>query len=78
MSASTALSALMTEPWHLIATWGVLSGLGSGCVAACAIAARPGRKISVPVAVLAVRSPMNRPRRTANQRFTTWPAPSRP
>ncbi len=38
---------------------------------ACAIAASPGRKIRVPVAVLAVRSPMNRPRRTANQRFTT-------
>ncbi|HVO16065.1 MAG TPA: MFS transporter [Alphaproteobacteria bacterium] len=33
ISASAALSAFMTEPWHLIATWGVLSGLGSGCVA---------------------------------------------
>ncbi|ACA16760.1 major facilitator superfamily MFS_1 [Methylobacterium sp. 4-46] len=33
MAGSTALSALMTEPWHLVATWGVLSGLGSGCVA---------------------------------------------
>jgi MFS family permease len=33
MSASTFLSLFMTEPWHLIATWGVLSGLGSGCVA---------------------------------------------
>lgn len=33
MSASTALSTLMTEPWHLVATWGVLSGLGSGAVA---------------------------------------------
>ncbi|QRE76556.1 MFS transporter [Methylobacterium aquaticum] len=33
MATSTALSALMSEPWHLIATWGVLSGLGSGCVA---------------------------------------------
>jgi len=33
MSASTAASAFMTEPWHLILTWGVLSGLGTGCVA---------------------------------------------
>ena len=33
MSASTALSLLMTEPWHLVATWGVLSGIGSGAVA---------------------------------------------
>ena len=33
MSGSTALSLLMTEPWQLIATWGVLSGLGSGAVA---------------------------------------------
>ncbi len=33
MSAATAASALMTEPWHLILTWGVLSGLGTGCVA---------------------------------------------
>lgn len=33
MAASTALSTFMTQPWHLIATWGVLSGIGSGCVA---------------------------------------------
>jgi MFS family permease len=33
MSSSTALSLLMTDPWHLIATWGVLSGIGSGAVA---------------------------------------------
>jgi predicted MFS family arabinose efflux permease len=33
MSGSTALSLLMTEPWHLIATWGVMSGIGSGAVA---------------------------------------------
>src|SRR5260370_2988055 len=33
MSAGTAASAFMTEPWHLILTWGVLSGLGTGCVA---------------------------------------------
>jgi sugar phosphate permease len=33
MSASTGLSLFMTEPWHLVATWGVLSGLASGCVA---------------------------------------------
>ncbi len=33
MSAATAASSLMSEPWHLILTWGVLSGLGTGCVA---------------------------------------------
>ena len=33
MSASTAASLLMAEPWHFLATWGVLSGLGSGAVA---------------------------------------------
>jgi MFS family permease len=33
MSGSTALSLLMTEPWQLIATWGVMSGIGSGAVA---------------------------------------------
>jgi predicted MFS family arabinose efflux permease len=33
MSSSTALSLLMTKPWHLVATWGVMSGIGSGAVA---------------------------------------------
>lgn len=33
MSLSAALSLFMSEPWQLIATWGVLSGIGSGCVA---------------------------------------------
>ncbi len=33
MSAATAASSFMSQPWHLIASWGVLSGLGSGCVA---------------------------------------------
>jgi len=33
MSASTALSLAMTQPWHLVATWGVMSGIGSGAVA---------------------------------------------
>src|SRR6267142_2412717 len=33
MSVATAASAFMTEPWHLVVTWGVLSGLGTGCVA---------------------------------------------
>ncbi|WP_374470116.1 MFS transporter [Phenylobacterium sp.] len=33
MSAATALSLLMSEPWHYVATWGVLSGFGSGAVA---------------------------------------------
>lgn len=33
MAVPTALSALMTEPWHYVATWGVVAGLGSGAVA---------------------------------------------
>ncbi len=33
LSLSACLSLLMTERWQLVATWGVLSGLGSGCVA---------------------------------------------
>ncbi|WMD21322.1 MFS transporter [Achromobacter seleniivolatilans] len=33
MSASSAISAYMTEPWHLLMTWGVFSGIGSGAVA---------------------------------------------
>jgi len=33
MSGSTALSLLMTQPWHLFITWGVFSGIGSGAVA---------------------------------------------
>jgi predicted MFS family arabinose efflux permease len=33
MSASAALSSLMSESWHLLATWGLLSGVGSGAVA---------------------------------------------
>jgi sugar phosphate permease len=32
MSLSSLLSAFMTQPWQLIATWGVLSGLASGGV----------------------------------------------
>ncbi|MXP63354.1 MFS transporter [Roseomonas sp. M0104] len=33
MSASTASSAFMSEPWQLVLSWGVLSGMGSGAVA---------------------------------------------
>ncbi|MDP3595205.1 MFS transporter [Phenylobacterium sp.] len=33
MAVSTGLSALMTEPWQYLLTWGVMSGLGSGAVA---------------------------------------------
>jgi MFS family permease len=33
MSASTGLSLFMTQSWQLVLLWGVLSGLGSGCVA---------------------------------------------
>ncbi|HWA46059.1 MAG TPA: MFS transporter [Hypericibacter adhaerens] len=34
MSVSTASSYFMTEPWQLVLSWGVFSGLGSGCVTA--------------------------------------------
>jgi predicted MFS family arabinose efflux permease len=34
MSASIGASLFMTEPWHLLASWGLLSGLGTGTVAA--------------------------------------------
>ncbi len=33
MALSTGASAFMSEPWHYIATWGVISGVGSGAVA---------------------------------------------
>ena len=33
MSASTGLSLFMTQAWQLVLLWGVLSGLGSGCIA---------------------------------------------
>lgn len=33
MAGATAASSLMSEPWHLVLTWGVLSGLGTGAVA---------------------------------------------
>jgi predicted MFS family arabinose efflux permease len=33
MSVSSLISVWMTAPWQLILTWGVMSGIGSGCVA---------------------------------------------
>jgi predicted MFS family arabinose efflux permease len=33
MAASSAISAYMTQAWHLIAIWGVFSGMASGAVA---------------------------------------------
>src|ERR1700761_4015709 len=33
MSSSTALSLLMTQAWQLVLLWGVLSGIGTGCIA---------------------------------------------
>ncbi len=32
MAASSAVSLFMTAPWQLILTWGVISGIGSGCI----------------------------------------------
>ncbi len=34
MAGSTAASLRMTQPWHLMASWGVISGVGSGTIAA--------------------------------------------
>jgi predicted MFS family arabinose efflux permease len=33
MALATGASAFMTQPWELVLYWGVLSGIGSGCVA---------------------------------------------
>jgi predicted MFS family arabinose efflux permease len=33
MALSIAASAWMSKPWHLLLSWGVFSGIGSGCVA---------------------------------------------
>lgn len=33
LSAATAASSFMTQPWQLMLSWGVLTGLGTGCVA---------------------------------------------
>ncbi len=33
MSGATALSLLMTQAWQLVLLWGVLSGIGTGCLA---------------------------------------------
>src|ERR1700760_3106513 len=33
MSGSALVSLMMTQSWQLILTWGVVSGIGSGCVA---------------------------------------------
>jgi predicted MFS family arabinose efflux permease len=33
MALATGASAFMTQPWHLMLLWGVLSGVGTGCVA---------------------------------------------
>ncbi len=33
MSGSALVSLMMREPWQLILTWGIASGIGSGCVA---------------------------------------------
>jgi len=32
MSLSTGASLFMTQPWQLVMTWGVVSGIGSGCI----------------------------------------------
>jgi len=32
MSLSSAASLFMTKPWQLVLTWGVVSGIGSGCI----------------------------------------------
>ena len=32
MSLSSAASLFMTQPWQLVLTWGLVSGIGSGCI----------------------------------------------
>src|SRR6201985_2723349 len=32
MSLSSTASLFMTKPWQLVLTWGVVSGIGSGCI----------------------------------------------
>ncbi|HET7084215.1 MAG TPA: MFS transporter [Rhizomicrobium sp.] len=32
MALSTTASLFMTEPWQLVLSWGVVSGIGSGCI----------------------------------------------
>ncbi|MGO4702621.1 MFS transporter [Dyella sp. 2RAB6] len=46
MAAAAASSALMTQPWQLLASWGVLSGAGTGCVAVVMGATVVGRWFS--------------------------------
>lgn len=46
MTLAAASSALMTRPWHLLLTWGVLSGAGTGCVAVVLGATVVGRWFS--------------------------------
>jgi MFS family permease len=33
LAVSTAASSLMSQPWHFMLIWGVLTGLASGCIA---------------------------------------------
>ena len=46
MTVAAASSALMSQPWQLVATWGVLSGAGTGCVAVVMGATVVGRWFS--------------------------------
>jgi predicted MFS family arabinose efflux permease len=46
MALAAASSALMSRPWHLLLTWGVLSGAGTGCVAVVLGATVVGRWFS--------------------------------
>lgn len=46
MGLAAASSALMTQPWQLVASWGVLSGMGTGCVAVVLGATVTGRWFS--------------------------------
>lgn len=33
MAGSTFASLWMTQPWQYVVTWGIVSGIGTGCVA---------------------------------------------
>ncbi|TBR35834.1 MULTISPECIES: MFS transporter [Dyella] len=46
MAIAAGASSFMSQPWHLLITWGVLSGAGTGCVAVVLGATVVGRWFS--------------------------------
>ncbi len=54
MSGSTALSLLMTEPWHLLLTWGV--GFSPGAYSRASVPARSPRCSAPPSSIAGSRA----------------------